>query len=47
MTVRLDRDLLHEAGIGNFFRPSQLEPLGIPYRQLRHLEAEETVERVA
>ena len=47
MTVRLDRDLLHEAGIGNFFRTSQLEPLGIPYRQLRQLEAEEAVERVA
>ena len=46
MTVELNQDTLHEAGIGNFFRPSQLEPLGIPYHKLRQLEAEETVERV-
>ena len=46
MTVELTQDTLHEAGIGNFFRPSQLEPLGIPYHKLRQLEAEETVERV-
>ena len=46
MTVELNQDTLHEAGIGNFFRPSQLEPLGIPYHRLRQLEAEETVERV-
>ena len=46
MTVELTQDLLHEAGIGNFFRPSQLEPLGIPYHRLRQLEADETVERI-
>ena len=46
MTVELNQDTLHEAGIGSFFRPSQLEPLGIPYHRLRQLEAEETVERV-
>ena len=46
MTVELNQDTLHKAGIGNFFRPSQLEPLGIPYHRLRQLEAEETVERV-
>ena len=46
MTGDLNQDTLHEAGIGNFFRPSQLEPLGIPYHKLRQLEAEETVERV-
>ncbi len=46
MTVELNQDTLHEAGIGNFFRPSQLEPLGIPYHRLRQLEAAETVERV-
>ena len=46
MTGHLNQDTLHEAGIGNFFRPSQLEPLGIPYHKLRQLEAEETVERV-
>ena len=46
MTVELNEDILHKAGIGNFFRPSQLEPLGIPYHRLRQLEADETVERV-
>jgi len=46
MTVELTQDILHEAGIGNFFRPSQLEPLGIPYHRLRQLEADETVERI-
>ena len=46
MTVELTQDILHEAGIGNFFRPSQLEPLGIPYHRLRQLEAEEAVERI-
>ena len=46
MTVDLNRDALREAGIGNFFRPSQLEQLGIPYHKLRQLEAKEVVERV-
>ncbi len=46
MPVELNQDTLHEAGIGNFFRPSQLERLGIPYHRLRQLETEETVERV-
>ena len=46
MTGELTQDILHEAGIGNFFRPSQLEPLGIPYHRLRQLEADETVERI-
>ena len=46
MVVDLNQDTLHEAGVGNFFRPSQLEPLGIPYHKLRQLEAEETLERV-
>ena len=46
MMVELTQDTLHEAGIGNFFRPSQLVPLGIPYHRLRKLEAEETVERI-
>ena len=46
MTVELTQDILHEAGIGNFFRPSQLESLGIPYHRLRQLEAEEAVERI-
>ena len=46
MTVELTQDILHEAGIGNFFRPNQVEPLGIPYHRLRQLEADETVERI-
>ena len=46
MTAELTQDILHDAGIGNFFRPSQLEPLGIPYHRLRQLEAEEAVERI-
>ena len=46
MTVELTQAILHEAGIGNFFRPSQLESLGIPYHRLRKLEADEAVERI-
>lgn len=46
MTSELNQDILHRAGIGNFFRPSQLEQLGIPYHRLRQLEADEEVERV-
>ena len=46
MAVELDEDLLHEAGIGNFFRPGQLERLGVPYHRLRQLEADGAVERV-
>ena len=46
MNVELTQDILHEAGIGNFFRPIQLESLGIPYHRLRQLEADEAVERI-
>ena len=46
MTVELNQKILQEAGIGNFFRPSQLEPLGITYRRLRQFEADAVVERV-
>ena len=46
MAVDLNKDALREAGIGNFFRPSQLEQLGIPYHKLRQLEAKKVVERV-
>ena len=46
MTVELNQDILNDAGIGNFFRPSQLELLGIPYHRLRKLKADETIERV-
>ena len=46
MTVELTQDILREAGIGNFFRPRQLESLGIPYHRLRQLKSDEVVERV-
>ena len=46
MVAELNQRLLHEAGIGNFFRPSQLEPLGIAYHRLRRLEVDGMVERV-
>ena len=46
MTLNLNQDTLREAGIGSFFRPSQLEQLGIPYYKLRQLEAEAAIERV-
>ena len=46
MAVDLNKDTLREAGVGNFFRPSQLEQLGITYHRLRQLEAEAAIERV-
>ena len=46
-SVHLTKTRLGAAGIGAFFRPSQLEALGITYDQLRRLEAAGTVERVA
>ena len=46
MPVDLNIDILRDAGIGNFFRPSQLELLGIPYHKLRQLEAQKAVVRV-
>ena len=46
-SVHLTKTRLGEAGIGAFFRASQLEALGITYDQLRRLEAAGTVERVA
>ena len=46
-SVHLTKTRLGAAGIGAFFRPSQLEELGITYDQLRRLEAAGTVERVA
>lgn len=45
--AHLDQELLRSAGIGAFFRPSQLEALEITYDQLRRLETAGTVERVA
>ena len=46
MPSELNQDILHRAGIGNFFRPGQLKQIGIPYHRLRQLEADEKVERV-
>ena len=46
MTAELNQDQLDRAGIGNFFRPSQLEGIGIPYHQLRRLESENSIERI-
>ena len=46
MTADLNEDALREAGIGNFFRPRQLEQLGITYHRLRQLEEKDVVERV-
>ena len=46
MAVELNEDILHQAGVGSFFRPSQLEPLGISYHRLRQLVKGGAVERV-
>ena len=46
MAATLERDILHEAGIGSFFRPSQLKALGVPYHRIRRLEASGELERV-
>ena len=47
MTINLNQETLREAGIGNFFRPSQLlERLDITYHRLQQLEEKEVVERV-
>ncbi len=43
----LDEEQLRRAGIGTFFRPSQLETLGISYDQVRRLVKAGAVERVA
>lgn len=45
-TIYLDKDRLHNAGLGVFFRPSQLDELGITYDQLQRLVTTGTVERV-
>ena len=43
----LDESRLRRAGIGAFFRPSQMEDLGISYDELRRLVKQGVVERVA
>ena len=45
-TIRLDEDRLHSAGLGVFFRPSEVEKLGITYDQLVRLVRAGVVERV-
>ncbi len=45
--VKLDRERLQRAGIGAFFRPTQLEALDISYNQLQALVKQGTVESVA
>ena len=45
--IKLDKERLGKAGLGAFFRPHQLESLGISYDQLRRLVVAGIVERVA
>ena len=45
--TQLDKDRLHQAGLGVFFRPSQIDELGITYDQLQRLVKTGVVERVA
>ena len=45
--IQLSKDLLHQAGLGVFFRPSQIDELGITYDQLQRLVKTGAVERVA
>ena len=47
MRTKLDKERLRHAGIGAFFRPRQLEELGITYDKLQRLVAQGIVERVA
>jgi len=48
MTIpRLTANFLRKNGVGVFFRPLDLEPLGIHYHRLQNLVREGTVERVA
>ena len=46
-TVQLDRERLRRAGLGVFFRPHQIDVLGISYDQLRRLVSAGAVEHVA
>ena len=44
METYLAEQRMQEAGIGAFFRPRDVEPLGVSYRQIQSLVAEGTVE---
>ena len=46
-TVRLDRERLRNAGLGIYFRPHQVDELGVTYDQLRRLVSAGAVEHVA
>ncbi len=46
-TVQLDMDRLRNAGLGVYFRPYQVDELGITYDQLRRLVSTGVVEHVA
>ena len=46
-TVQLDRERLRNAGLGVYFRPHQINELGITYDQLRRLVSTGVVEHVA
>lgn len=46
-STALDQQALREAGLGAFFRPGQLEALGISYDRLQSLAEEGVVEHVA
>jgi predicted transcriptional regulator of viral defense system len=43
---RLTKASLDAAGVGAFFRPRDILPLGVPFRQLQRLAAEGTVEKL-
>ena len=46
-TVQLDRERLRSAGLGVYFRPHQIDELGMTYDQLRRLVSTGAVEHVA
>jgi len=46
MTVSISKARLESAGIGAFFRPRDIEPLGVSFRQLQKLVSEGTVEKL-
>jgi predicted transcriptional regulator of viral defense system len=45
-TPRLTKARLGAAGVGAFFRPRAIEPLGVSFRQLQKLVSEGTVEKL-
>jgi len=46
MGTPLDRTRLEAAGLGAFFRPRDIEPLGISFKQLQRLVSQGTVEKL-